>query len=250
MLSTRLPLSEKPHQPSNVRSRPCPFPDYELNDPITDQEIAFARQVLAGTMTDRQAAEAVGLNPNSAAHIKAKPNVRAYMREHRDAIQQQLAQQEAEGQHRFKLERDQVLKRLWEIANLSPEMTRNSITGQVKALSIIVAMENLIPDRRAVKAETTTTPEPDRPKIYQAAWLRGQQAMPNEPAQHPDQPQQEDSPVEPGIVHNAAEAAPPEASTHVSPSQPPPASYVPNAPRVPDATGPYFPAGNRFSRRR
>jgi hypothetical protein len=30
-----------------------------------------------------------------------------------------------------------------------PETTRGSITGQVKALSMIVAMEGLIPDRRA-----------------------------------------------------------------------------------------------------
>ena len=43
-----------------------------------------------------------------------------------------------------------MLARLWEIANLSPDMTRGSVTGQVKALSMIVAMEDFIPDRRAV----------------------------------------------------------------------------------------------------
>ena len=30
-------------------------------------------------MTDRQAAEAVGLNPDTAAYTKAKPRVRAFM---------------------------------------------------------------------------------------------------------------------------------------------------------------------------
>jgi hypothetical protein len=39
------------------------MPKNKVRDPITDQEIAFARLVLAGTMTDRHAAEAVGLNP-------------------------------------------------------------------------------------------------------------------------------------------------------------------------------------------
>ena len=72
------------------------MPKNKVSDPITDQEIAFARLVLSGAMTDRHAAEAVGLNPDSAAYTKAKPHVRAYMLEHRAAVQQQLVQQEAD----------------------------------------------------------------------------------------------------------------------------------------------------------
>ncbi len=34
------------------------MPKNKVSDPITDQEIAFARLVLSGGMTDRQAAEA------------------------------------------------------------------------------------------------------------------------------------------------------------------------------------------------
>ena len=68
------------------------------------------------------------------------------MLEHRAAVQQQLVEQEAEEQRRLNLGREQVLARLWEIANLSPEMTRSSVSGQVKALSMIVAIEGLIPD--------------------------------------------------------------------------------------------------------
>ena len=134
------------------------MPKNKVSDPITDQEMAFARLVLSGTMTDRRAAEAVGLNPDSAAYTKSKPHVRAYMLEHRAAVQQQLAQQEADGLHRLNLDREQVLARLWEIAKLSPEMTRGSVTGQVKALSMIVAMENFIPDRRSVSSEKKSAP--------------------------------------------------------------------------------------------
>ncbi len=71
------------------------MPKNKVSDPITDQEIAFARLVLSGGMTDRQAAEAVGLSPDSAAYTKAKPRVRDYMLEHRAAVQQQLVQQDA-----------------------------------------------------------------------------------------------------------------------------------------------------------
>jgi hypothetical protein len=62
------------------------MPKNKVSDPITDQEIAFVRLVLSGAMTDRRAAEAVGLNPDSAAYTKSKPRVRAYMLEHRAAV--------------------------------------------------------------------------------------------------------------------------------------------------------------------
>jgi hypothetical protein len=55
-----------------------------------------------------------------------------------------------------RLDREQVLDRLWEIANLSPDVTRGSINGQVKALSMIIAMENFIPARSQKKS----TPAP------------------------------------------------------------------------------------------
>jgi hypothetical protein len=151
------------------------MPKNKVSDLITDQEMAFARQVLSGGMTDRQAAETVGLNPDSAAYIKSKPTVRAYMLEHRAAVQQHVVQQEADGLRRLNLDRERVLDRLWEIAHLSPEMTRGSITGQVKALSMIIAMQNLIPDRRVVdrlgvSSEKTSTPAPI-PQTHTAAWL-------------------------------------------------------------------------------
>ena len=155
------------------------MPKNKVSDLITDQEIAFARLVLSGTMTDRRAAEAVGLNPDTAAYTKAKPRVRAYMLEHRAAVQQQLVEQETdlsrravEEQRRLNLGREQVLARLWEIANLSPEMTRGSITGQVKALSMIVAIEGLIPDRRAGSCGEQIRPSAPHPEIYRRrlAW--------------------------------------------------------------------------------
>src|ERR1700689_1024465 len=133
------------------------MPKNKVSDPITNQEIAFARLVFSGAMTGRQAAEAVGLNPDSA------------------AVEPQLIQQKAEGQRRLNPDRERVLNRLWELANLSPDMTRSSITGQVKAISIIVSMENFIPDRRAASAEKSPLPSAP-PQIYKSAWLREQQA--------------------------------------------------------------------------
>jgi hypothetical protein len=181
------------------------MPKNKVSDPITDQEIAFARLVLAGGLTDRQAAEAVGLNPDSAAYTKSKPHVRAYMLEHRAAVEQQLVQQEAEGLRRHNLEREKVLDRLWEIAYLSPEMTRGSITGQVKALSMIIAMQNFIPDRRAVSSEKNSAPAPLKAEIYASAWRRGQQATTIDPQPSPAPVQQDDGlavpacPAGPGV---------------------------------------------------
>ncbi len=226
------------------------MPKNKVSDPITDQEIAFARLVLTGTMTDRQAAEAVGLNPDSAAYTKSKPHVRAFMLEHRAAVQQQLVQQDTEELHRLKLSREQVLDRLWEIANLSPEMTRGSITGQVKALTMIVAMENFIPNRRAVdrlaaSSEKKSPPAP-APKIHTAAWLRRHQAPTHATT---NDPQPSPAQTAPG---SAAEAPRDPASSHPtvanlsSPSQAPPrVPYVPLFTSVPDLEVP-LPIKNPF----
>jgi hypothetical protein len=249
------------------------MPKNKVSDPITDQEIAFARLVLSGAMTDRHAAEAVGLNPDSAAYTKAKPRVRAYMLEHRAAVQQQLVQQEADlsrravdGLRRRNLDREKVLDRLWEIANLSPVMTRGSITGQVKALSMIVAIEGLIPDRRAVSSEKKSAPAPQNAQIYTAEWLRRQQATTpattNDP-QPPPAPAQEESPACPGPQYGVQDSAPaasgsvgeappdpgPTRSTFANRFTPSEASepYVPLFTSVPDLGVPFSIKKNPFN---
>ena len=151
------------------------MPKNTVSDPITDQEIAFARLILSGTMNDRRAAEAVGLNPETAAYTKAKPRVRAYMSEHRAAVRERLVDQEAEGLRKLNIGRDQILTRLWELATLSHEATRGSIAGQIKALSMIVAIEGLIPDRRFSPPATQPVAPPINADIYTAEWLRKQQ---------------------------------------------------------------------------
>jgi hypothetical protein len=128
------------------------MPKNQVSDLITDQEIAYALLILSGTMTDRQAAEAVGLNPDTAAYTKAKPRVVAFMHQHRAAVRERLVQQETEAVRRQNESREKVLARLWDIANLDPEITRNSASAQIKALAMIVAIEGLIPDRRAASA--------------------------------------------------------------------------------------------------
>jgi hypothetical protein len=137
------------------------MPKNPVTDPITNQEMAFAHLILAGTMNDRRAAKAAGLNPDSAAYTKAKPRVRDYMVEHRAAVEEKLVDQEVEGLRKLSLSRDQILARLWELAKLNPEATRGSIAGQVKAMSMILALEGLIPnphlDRRLTPSQTEGT---------------------------------------------------------------------------------------------
>ena len=185
------------------------MPKNKVNDPITDQEMAFAHLVLSGTMTDRAAAEAAGLNPDTAAYTKAKPRVSDYMIEHRNAVKEKLVEKEVEGLRKLNLGRDQVLARLWELANLSHEVTRGSIAGQIKAVSLIIAIEGLIPGRPSPSVTQPTAP-PVEAQIYQAEWLpnRQQDADPGDavvppeaqPAAnqvpHPEQAPQPTPPIE------------------------------------------------------
>jgi hypothetical protein len=144
------------------------MPNNQVRDPITDHEVAFAHLILSGTMNDRQAAKAVGFNPDTAANTKSKPRVRDYMLEHRAATHGQNVQQETEELRRLNQSRQRVLARLWDIANMDPERTRSSMSAQIKALSMIVAIEGLIPDRnadrRAGSAQNKSAPPPVHPQ--------------------------------------------------------------------------------------
>jgi hypothetical protein len=235
------------------------MPKNRVTDLITDQEITFARLVLSGTMTDRQAAEAAGLNPDTAAYTKSKPRVRAYMLEHSAAVREQLVEEDAGQQRRLHQSRDRLLARLWEIADLDPEKTRGSLSGQVKALSLIAAIEGLIPDRRPVSAQTKPAPPPVAADIYAAAWLTQQQENMGSP---PDPAQPEATP-EPPSPPGSADAPPPVsnptvdliASTssagHLSPSQTAPSALrVPGADFVSVARAPFSIRKGPFARRR
>jgi hypothetical protein len=239
--------------PKNTVSPGVPW----VSDPITDQEMAFSHLILSGTMNDRRAAEAVGLNPDTAAYTKSKPRVRAYMIEHRAAVREMLVDQEADlsrlprlavgravdGMHKLNLGRDQILARLWELANLSHEVTRGIIAGQIKALSMIVAIEGLIPDRRLSPSGTQPAAPPVNPDIYESQWLRKQEHQPvgEEPTDPVDAA--EAQPAAPQVTE--PEPTPEPAPPNLDRNQPSLANPFINPEklnRVPDATGYVFDA--------
>jgi hypothetical protein len=234
------------HNFSQIRKEQS-MPKNNVSDPITDQEMAFGRLVLSGTMTDRQAADAVGLNPDSAAYTKSKPRVRAYMVEHRAAVQQQLIKQEADLSRgaadelrRLNLDREQILGRLWEIAKLRPETTRGSVSGQVKALTMIVAMLNFIPDRRAVSTEKksdSAPPVPPAPANRGAG--RGATQEHSRAVREPEPAPGSAAEVPPDPVPSQSFA------DRVSPAKAPPLPYVPLFNSVPDLGIP-LPIKNAF----
>ena len=198
------------------------MPRKQVTDPITDQETTFARLVLSGTMTDREAAEAAGLKPASAAYYKAKPGVRAYMQQHRAAVEQQLVDKDADQLRRLQETRDRLLARLWEIAALDPKDTRGSASSQVKALSLIAAIEGLLPKRSTISSAAKPDENSVAAQFYKAAWMRereeAQQNQDANPAQAAEKPQAASQPPP------AAEPAdPPPSMPEAAPASPAPA---------------------------
>jgi hypothetical protein len=228
------------------------MPKNTVTDPITDQEMAFAHLILSGSMNDRRAAEAVGLNPDTAAYTKSKPRVRAYMIEHRAAVRERLVDQEVVGLRKLNLGRDKILARLWELATLSHEVTRGTIAGQIKALSMIVAIEGLIPDRRLSPSGKQPAAPPIEAQIYTSEWLRKQQHQPA--AEEPGDPvaaTMEAQPAAPQVPESepATNPAPKPANDKSSPNfdwnEPSPVNPFINPPklnRVPAATDLVFDA--------
>jgi hypothetical protein len=187
------------------------MPNNQVSDPITDQEIAFAHLVLWNHDRPPCRRSRRSKPRHRRLHQSQTPcprlHARAPGRRTRTArgARADLSRRAVEGRRRLNLGREQVLARLWEIANLSPELTRSSITGQVKAISMIVAIEGLIPDRRAVSSEKKSAPPPTG-QIYTAAWLREQQRKTTVPQPSPDLVRDEDSTGAPDARPLAADA--------------------------------------------
>jgi hypothetical protein len=193
------------------------MPKNPVTDPITDQEMAFALLIMSGTMNDRRAAEAVGLNPDTAAYTKSKPRVRAYMIEHRAAVREKLVDEEADRLRMLNLGRDRILTRLWELAALSSEATRGSIAGQIKALSMISAIEGFIPsatknDRRLSPSAAQPVAPPRNAQIDDSGWRpKDQPAAAEQPANPPaSAPAEPTAPrvPEPPLAHDAGQLNP------------------------------------------
>jgi hypothetical protein len=64
----------------------------------------------------------------------------------------------------LKIDRDQILAKYWELANLDPEDTKGSITGQLKALDTLYEELRLTPNKDSIKP----LPAQD---IYRSAWM-------------------------------------------------------------------------------
>jgi hypothetical protein len=218
-------------------------PKNKVTDPITDQEMAFAHLILSGTMNDRRAAEAVGLNPESAAYTKSKPRVRAYMAEHRAAVRENLVRQESEGLRKLNVGRDKILARLWELASLSPDQTRGNITGQVKALAMFAALGGVFANAPAEQPEEKPAPPPVKAKIYEAAWLRErrEQAAKAVCDQQSDPTADTENPPAAASPHNSESESVPGQLPKSPPSPPPSPASALNKPGLANRFG--YPEG-------
>ena len=144
-------------------------------------------------------------------------------------------------------------------------MTRNGASAQVKALSMIIAIERLIPERRAVGAQNKPAPLPVDPPFYVSEWMRNQQNGESVDAQSTPgavddgpQPAPDPTPAELSVPRPVAEG--PERSEVEGPAVPAPlkpSQTTPSLPRVPmadyfapDTRRPFTIDKNRFGRRR
>jgi len=116
-------------------------------------------------------------------------------------------------------------------------VTRGSITGQVKAISMIVAIESLIPDRGARSTQSNPVPAPAELNINKAEWLRRQQG--------------ETIDSQKGPVDEEANRAEPEPAPGPAEDAPNPlASHVPGIVSTPDTRVPFSIKKNPFARHR
>jgi hypothetical protein len=124
------------------------------------------------------------------------------------------------------------------------------MSAQVKALSLIIAIEGLIPDRRAVSAQKKPTPPPVDPPFYVSQWMRtrqdGQSVDPQPPASQEEATPEPQSTPSPDLTPIELSSRP-ERSEVEEPAVPAPVNPAQTAsplPRVPVAD--YFAPDTRL----
>jgi hypothetical protein len=147
------------------------MPKGKVDDPITDQEIAFAHLILAGKLTDREAAEAVGISPGQANYVKVKPRVKEYMTSHRASVRAGLVQHEVDALAKFNISREQILAKWWEFASIDPAKTGYNTSSQSKALDYLWNALGYA-DSNPKKPGEGEGEGDSKPNIYVAAWMR------------------------------------------------------------------------------
>jgi hypothetical protein len=147
------------------------MPKGSVETPITDDELAFAHLVLSGKMTDREAAERAGIDPDRAAYVKAKPRVKAYMEEYRADVRASLVQREVDVLSELNIGREQIIGQYWLFTKLEPERTNGNIAGQVRALDSLRDMLGFGGPQPGQKPAGEGDGEPKH-QIYRAKWMR------------------------------------------------------------------------------
>jgi hypothetical protein len=136
-------------------------------------------------------------------------------------------------------------------------MTRNGASAQVKALSMIIAIERLIPERRAVGAQNKPAPLPVDPPFYVSEWMRnGQNGQSTDPqplaANEEAAPETQSAPSPDSTPAELSAEGPAVPATPLNPSQT--TSSIPRVPMAdyfaPDTRRPFNIDKNRFGRRR
>jgi hypothetical protein len=145
------------------------MPKGPVETPITDQEMAYAHLVMAGTMTDREAAKMVGIDPGRAAYVKAKPKVKEYMEQHRASVTAAIVQHESDVLVEFNIGREQIMAQYWHLSRLPATDTNGNITGQVRALDSLREMLGFVGPKPGANPDGEGDSKPD---VYQSEWMR------------------------------------------------------------------------------
>jgi hypothetical protein len=122
-------------------------------------------------MTDREAAERVGIDPGRAAYIKAKPRVKAYMEEYRAAVRAGMVQREVDVLSEFNISREEIIAQYWGFTRLDPKTTNGNIAGQVRALDSLRDMLGFGSPQPGQKSDAEGEAA-SKPQVYVVKWLR------------------------------------------------------------------------------
>lgn len=147
--------SEYPHRPVGSQT-------------VTDERVWAYATLRANKMGPKEAAAKVGITHRQGMRWDTRKDVKEFIEEFAKKKMEHLIKESVKPLAKLDISLASILARYWELANLTPEETRGSITGQISALDGIRDTLGLTAGAGKAKEE----PKEAEPAVYQPEWMR------------------------------------------------------------------------------
>lgn len=146
-------MTPKPAKPVTKKKKQSVIPNRRLPPfvPVNVLEMNFCHMLLKSKATNpegaaKAAALELGLNELEGERMMNRRQVKAYLERFQMVFMERMAESEARNLINRRISRETIAERYMQLADTPPQLTKDSIDGQITALDSLVALLGYKPD--------------------------------------------------------------------------------------------------------